>query len=233
MRDPGARAGAHHGLERSDEAARRPLQPHAAVGANVDIGLAVGDRDHVVAVQLAAQRGAQRLLVPDPLAAVERPVLPLEVADQLAQIARDRPQLGRGPARRRTEQAFAAKQRAQAADPSAPGYLRNDERDQRDRRAERDEEIEEILARLLVAPLDEAHVVDECQPGWLPGVGIEPMDRHVEKPLARPHHAAGCHRLVRCWRSRGCAGRARSRRAPFAPRSTGPAHRGARPGASG
>ena len=66
--------------------------------AHVDVGLAVRYDDDVVAVQLAAQRGAQRLLIPDALAAVQRPVLPLEVADQLRRSRCDRAQLRRGGA---------------------------------------------------------------------------------------------------------------------------------------
>ena len=135
------------------------------------------DDDHVVAVKLAAERRAQRLLVPDALAAVERPVLALEVADQLAYVARDRPQLGRRRCPRRAQDPLAAQQRAQALHPAAPRELRDDDGDQRDRRAQRDEEVEEITSRLLASPRDEAHVVDEHELRARHAVGCRPAAR--------------------------------------------------------
>ncbi len=166
VRDPGARARAHHRFQRRHKAARGALDVHAAVlGAHVDVRLAVRYGDHVVAVQLAAQRRAQRLLVPDPLASVERAVLALEVADEIAQVARDRAQFRRRAGDARPEDALAAEQRMQSAHPAAPGNLRDHDGDERDRGAQGDEEIEKIAPELLVAALDEAHVVDKRQPG--------------------------------------------------------------------
>ena len=119
MRNPRAGACTHHGLECRDQSASRALQMDAFRRSHVDVGLAVRYGDDVVAVQFAAQRGAQRLLVPDALAAVERPVLALEVADQFAQVARNGSKLGYRVGRS-TQQAFATQQRAQAPHPAAP-----------------------------------------------------------------------------------------------------------------
>ena len=54
--------------------------------------------------------------------------------------------------------------------------------------AEGDEEIEKILARLLVAALDEAHVVDERKPPWRSLVGIEAVHRDVKRAPGRANH---------------------------------------------
>ena len=132
MRDPRARARAHHRLERGHESARWVLDANPSAARDVDVRLAVRDDDDVVAVELAAQRGAQRLLVPDALAAVERAVLALEVADQFAEVARDRPQLGGRRRPGRPQDAFAAQQRAQPLHPAAPRKLRDDDGNQRD-----------------------------------------------------------------------------------------------------
>ena len=208
VRDPRARARAHHGLERGDEAARRALDAHAAVlGAHVDVRLAVGHGDHVVAVQFASQRRPQRLLVPDPLAAVERAVLPLEVADEVAQVVRDGAQLRRGGGDVRAQDAFAAQQRVQSAHPAAPRDLRDDHGDERDRGAQRDEEIEQVAPELLVAALDEAHVVDERQPCVRNALGIDLLHRDVQRARARRAAApAAGPRAPRGRRSRASAG---------------------------
>jgi hypothetical protein len=62
VRDPHARARAHHGLERGDEAARRVHHLDGARGAPlVDVGLAVGEHHHPIALEVLAQGGAQAL----------------------------------------------------------------------------------------------------------------------------------------------------------------------------
>ena len=58
MRDPGAAAGAHHRLDRGDEAACRDLQLDLSVLAIVDVRLAVGDHQHLGAGQLLLKQGA-------------------------------------------------------------------------------------------------------------------------------------------------------------------------------
>jgi hypothetical protein len=65
VRHPRARAGAHHRLERGDEAAGGVLHHDATLPvAHVDVGLAVGQQHQALAVELAAQRAAQALGVP-------------------------------------------------------------------------------------------------------------------------------------------------------------------------
>ena len=159
--------------------------------ADVDVGLAVRHDDDVVAAQLAAQRRAQRLLVPDALAAVERPVLPLEVADQLAQVAGDRAQLrrrGRRAGRRMPSPRSSARrpctqprQDSCAMTTVISATLR----------AQRDEEVEQVAPRLLAAALDEAHVVDEHELG---AIGARRTSsgahRDVQQAAGRAQHAA-------------------------------------------
>jgi len=65
VRDPHARAGAHHRLEGGHQAAGRVEDAHAPVGIPfVDVRLAVGDHDHLLAPQMAAQHVAQPLRRP-------------------------------------------------------------------------------------------------------------------------------------------------------------------------
>ena len=68
--DPGAGAGAHDRLQRRDQAAGRALHLDALAAPLVDVGLAVGDHDDVLAAQFAVQDGAQRLRRPGDLAFV-------------------------------------------------------------------------------------------------------------------------------------------------------------------
>src|SRR6185503_1459721 len=97
-------------------------------------------------------------------------VIGFEIFDQRAQVVRDRPELRwwprkaahatAAPARNRN-QVLTAQQPAQPRDPAAPRQLRDDDGDQRDGEPESDEEEKEVLARLVAAARDEAHVVDE------------------------------------------------------------------------
>ncbi len=188
VRDPGARARAHHRLERGHEAARRTLQADAVRCLRVDVRLAVRHDDDVVAVELAAQRRAERLLVPDALAAVERAVLSLEIADELAQVARDRAQLRRRRRAGRAQDALAAQQRAQALHPAAPRQLGDHHGDERDRRAQRAEEVEQVPAGLLAAARDEAHVVDEHQLGAGEILAVDRECGDVQRPARGLQH---------------------------------------------
>src|SRR6266480_3541213 len=95
MCDPDAGARAHHRLQRRDETARRTLNANPLVRLDVDVRLAIGYRNDVVAAKLAAQRRTQRLLRPDAAVAVLRPVLALQLTHELAHIARKRTKLGR------------------------------------------------------------------------------------------------------------------------------------------
>ena len=104
--DPDAGAGAHDRLERGDQAARRVQHADAAVGgALVDVGLAVGDDDDLLALQVAAEG----LL--EPLRASRRPPSPSasllgdEPLDQLAHVAQDGLELRALAARPRSSRA--------------------------------------------------------------------------------------------------------------------------------
>jgi hypothetical protein len=122
MRDPGARAGAHDRLQRGDEAARRPLHLDAVAAADMDVGLAVGDDQHVLAGELAVQDGAQGFRLPGQLRIVARADFRFHLADQHAQVAGDRLELRRGLGLARfAQQPLAAQQGAHALDPAAPG----------------------------------------------------------------------------------------------------------------
>ncbi len=98
MCDPDPGACAHHGLERSDEAARGPLDADAVRRLHVDVRLAVADHDDLVAPQLAFQDRAQRFGRPRELRLVPRAVLALR-AGARARVRRAR--AGAAPARRR------------------------------------------------------------------------------------------------------------------------------------
>ena len=140
---------------------------------DVDVRLAIADDDHLVAAQLALEDRAQRLRRPGELRLVARPVLRLELAHELAHVARERPQLGHVGRARGTHQSLAAQQRAQSLHPAAPRQLRDDDRDQRDDRAERDEEVEQVALRLLAAADGESHVVHEDELGAGRGRDVE------------------------------------------------------------
>ena len=87
MRDPGAAAGAHHRLQRRDQAAGRDLQVDLAVLAIVDVRLAVGDHDHLGAGQLLLKQGAQRSGRPFDLDAFGVTALDIELAQQRLDLA--------------------------------------------------------------------------------------------------------------------------------------------------
>ena len=190
VRDPGARARPHHGFQRGDESARRTLHPNSTGIPHVDVRLAVRDDDDVLPVQLAPQRRAQRLLIPDALAAVQRPVLPLEVPDQLLQVALDRAQLGRRSSGG-AQDALATQQSPQALHPAAPGQLRDDDGDQRDAQAQHDEEIEQVAPRLAAPALDEAHVVNEHEVRGRVVAGGDAADREMQRSVRGVDEALG------------------------------------------
>src|SRR5207237_510738 len=94
MRDPGARAGAHDRLERGDEPARRALDlDHVVLALHVHVGLAIGDDQHLVALQVLAEDAPQRLRAPGRLALVASRALRLQVSHQRLQVASNGPQL--------------------------------------------------------------------------------------------------------------------------------------------
>ena len=79
----------------------------------VDVGLAVGDDDHLVAAQLRAQQRAQAVRVPLGLRPERAAVFVLEVAQPRAQLGGERRELGRRR-QQRPQQALAAQDGAHA-----------------------------------------------------------------------------------------------------------------------
>ena len=63
----------------------------------MDVGLAVRDDQHLVALQFLAQDAPQRVRAPDGLRLVARAPLGFQVEHQRLQVARDRAQLGARP----------------------------------------------------------------------------------------------------------------------------------------
>ncbi len=113
MGDPSARAGAHDRFQCGDQPAGGLLHLDAIAATLVDVGLAVGHHDHVLAAQFAAQNGAQRLRRPGDLIFIACARVGFQFADQLLQIARDGlefGQAGEGDRARLAQQAFAAQQ---------------------------------------------------------------------------------------------------------------------------
>ena len=166
------------------------------VTADVDVGLAIGRDQDLVAFQVLAQDLAQRLRYPADLRLVARAALGLEIPHQGFQVPRDRAQLARlGLGRKRKR--LAADQRLDARHPAAPGKLRDHHGDQRDHRADRGKQVEDVLLGVGAAPLDETHVVDDQQP--LPGAALAVSQRRRRdqggpgagpRP-APPHRATG------------------------------------------
>ncbi len=89
MGDPHARAGAQGGLDRRDQAAGGMANLNRAIAAAfVDIGLAIGEHDHLLAGEVAHQRLLEMLRVPR----AGRPVhlaLGGDALDQLTHVSHD------------------------------------------------------------------------------------------------------------------------------------------------
>ena len=94
MRDPGARAGAHDRFQRSDQPAGRALHLDVVAAPLVDVGLAIGNHDHVLTAQFAMENGAQCLRGPGDLAFVARASLGLKFTNKPLQIAGNRLEFG-------------------------------------------------------------------------------------------------------------------------------------------
>ena len=126
---------------------------HLAVArALVDVGLAVRDDHHPLAVQVAAQRVLEPLRRPEAAQAVRLP-LRGEALDQVAHVAEEGPELGR--------RALAPDEPPQLVAPAPPREPRGDEGDDRRREREEAEGQHEEAPRGRLPPLDEAQVVDE------------------------------------------------------------------------
>jgi hypothetical protein len=90
----------------------------------VDVGLAVGNQQDLVAAQVFMQDGAQRLRVPAHLRLVAHAPLAVQFAHQGLQVARDRLELGR-VRRARARAAVAADHGFDAAHQAAHRDLRD------------------------------------------------------------------------------------------------------------
>ena len=91
---PGARAGPHDRLHGRDQAAGRALDDHPWPSL-VDVGLAVGDHDDLVAAQLGAQQRTQPLGRPLGFGPCRSAVLVLQIAHAGTKVCREGCQFGR------------------------------------------------------------------------------------------------------------------------------------------
>ena len=90
VRDPGARAGAHHRLDRRHQPAGGPPDHDAARTVLVDVGLPVRDDDDLVALQLGSQERAQPFRIPVGLRPLGASILVLQVAHAGADLGGER-----------------------------------------------------------------------------------------------------------------------------------------------
>ena len=200
MGDPDAGAGAHDGLERGDEAARRVNDTHAAIfDARVDVGLAVGDDDDPLAVQVAVES----LLEP-----LRRPVAALAVGlllgddalDEIPDIPEDGLELG--PLRPGLDEA------PQLPAPSAPRQARGDDGYRGGGGRQEPEGQEQEQPGLGFPTFDEAEIVDEDDEPQRPlsieyGDGADVNVSTGERFDALPRDPAGA-ASPRPWRGRAC-----------------------------
>ena len=190
VRDPRPRARAHHRLERGHQAARGPLHLDALVAPHVNVRLPVGDDEDFLALQIVAQDCPEHVGRPVDLAFVARLSLRLELPDERLEIARHGPQFAQGHFGLAAAEGFAPDHRLQTRDPAAPADLRDHHGDQRDDRRDRRKEIEDVLLRVLAAPLNEAHVVHQHQIAVRGALGLDAVDRHVDRAALEIDQAA-------------------------------------------
>ena len=159
-----------------------------ALAPHVDVGLAVGDDQDLVALQLLAQDAPQRLRRPHGVRIVARAAIGLEIAHQRLEVRLDRAQLGHAAAAVLARRAGAGEQRLEARHPAAPGQLGDDHRDERHHRGDRREQVHDVHARFVAAPFDEAHVVHHQQraEAVLPGADRPRLD--MQRALGKRQH---------------------------------------------
>ena len=185
---------------------------------HVDVRLAVRDDQHLVALQVLAQDAAQRVRAPAGLALVARAALAFEVAHQRLQVARDRPQLRRGRRASRSASAAAPSPRSSALMPATqPRQLISAMTTviSATTAAIAGEQVQHVLARVLAAPLREAHVVHDHQLAEHRVVGGDRVGGHVQRAVGELEHevarlapiarrAAHRLRVGRRWRKAAC-----------------------------
>jgi hypothetical protein len=127
----------------------------------VDVGLAVGDDDHLLAAQLGLQQLAQAGRRPAVVAlGLAQPVL--QVAQAGAQFLHERGEFGRGP-RHRLQRALATQQGAGARQPAPQAELRDHHRDERHHQAEHGDERHQVALRVARAQPPVAGVLQDHQ----------------------------------------------------------------------
>ncbi len=172
---PDTGTGAHHGLERGHESARRVLNFHRSfAGVLMNVGFAVGEDDHLLAVKIPVEALLQALRGPLAgriVAIVRHP------ADQFADVAENGLKLA-------AVLAATAQQAAQFAAPVIARSLGRPDGHTERSKAENAEGDDQKSARLRFAAIDETEIVQEnCKAEFLPLVG----DRHD----AHMHPAGG------------------------------------------
>ena len=151
--DPDARTGAHHRLERGDEAAGRVQDFDAAVWrVVVDVRLAVRNHHDALAEQAMAQRVLQPFGRPEAARSVEV-ALGAQPVHQIAHVADEREKLGLVQA--------AAQDAANLVGPAPPGRAPDDYCDERRRARQHRERPDEQMLDLRLAPLGEAEIVEQ------------------------------------------------------------------------
>ena len=145
----------------------------------MDVGLPVRDHDDLIALQLGSQERAQSFRIPAGLRSLRPSILVLQVVHASPDLGGQGCHFRRG--RHRPQQAFAAQQAANAGHPASPAELRDDHRDQRDDQAECADEEEQVPPRVLAAPIDETHVVQEYQLGDWTGFAVDRVYADVDR----------------------------------------------------
>ena len=180
VRDPRSGAGAHHGLERRHEPARRVEHPDAPVGrAVVDVRLPVREDDDAVAVKGLAEHVLEPLRRPR---CGGRAALGGEVGDELAHVRDER--VEGVPAARRAAGGAAGegKNPPQLVGPGPPPCAANEDReDRREQRHHAECAEGEALHREL-APGHEAQVMDEHERAADHAVVLDRVQGHVHPP---------------------------------------------------
>ncbi len=174
MRDPHARARAHHRLERRHQPARRVHDAGASArGLLVDVRLAVGDDHHPLALEVLRQDAAQTVGAPVSAARVGLAVL-RQARDQLADVPHQGLKL---------TAAVTPQCPSQVVLPAAPREARGDRRDAGGGQREHEERDQELPPGGGLAPGEEAEVVDEHDEA----AGREPGERDA----VEAHRPAG------------------------------------------
>jgi hypothetical protein len=178
MRDPRAGAGAHDRLHRGDQATRRAADRDLIALPHVDVRLAIGYEQDLVAGELVAQHRAQHFGTPR-RAALEVAAAAVDFAQQRPHLADQRLQVRVRRLAKGLDQPLAAQQRAHPGHPAAPRQVGDEHGDQRHQHAEQDEEADDVLAGIGAAPVDEAHVVHQHERAGLRPAGGQREPCHV------------------------------------------------------